>query len=46
MLRRTRKWTQPQERRKARMGGDEGEARVALEDKREVVLKERKVKVP
>lgn len=42
-----RKWTQPQERKKARMGGDEGEERVELEE--ELVaeeLKGRKVKLP
>lgn len=40
-LSRTRKWTQPQERRKARTGG-EGEPRVELEE----ALKGRRKKVP
>lgn len=49
MLSRTRKWTQPQERRKARVvGGDGEEARVELveEELVLVVLKGRKVKLP
>lgn len=41
-LSRMRKWTQPQERKKARTGGDEGEAWVELEEE----LKGRKVKLP
>ena len=48
-LSRTRKWTQPQERRKARMGGDEGRGeRVELgeAESRPVVLKGRNVKLP
>lgn len=49
-LRRMRKWTQPQERRKARIGGDEGEARVEFEEDEEEELVEelkgRKVKLP
>lgn len=40
----TRKWTQPQERRKASTGANGG-SRVELEG-REVVLKGRKVKLP
>lgn len=40
-LTRTRKWTQPQERRKARTGGEE-EASVALEEE----LKESRKKLP
>lgn len=48
MLSRTRKWTQPQERRKARIRGEEGEARVEFEAEEELVevLKGRKVKLP
>lgn len=48
-LSRMRKWTQPQERRKARIGGDEGEARVEFEEKEEELVEElkgRKVKLP
>lgn len=49
-LRTTRKWTQPQERRKARRGGDENRgAMVELEvdlEEREVALKGRNVKLP
>lgn len=41
-----RKWTQPQERKKARIGGGEGEARVELEEELVVELKGRKVKLP
>ncbi|KAG7238757.1 hypothetical protein INR49_031273 [Caranx melampygus] len=43
VLSRTRKWTQPQERRKARMAGGEGEARVELEEELTEVLKGRKL---
>lgn len=46
MLSRIRKWTQPQERKNARMGGDEGEARVELEDELVEELKGRKVRLP
>lgn len=45
----TRTWTQPQERRNARMGGEKEEGRedeLLDEEEREVLLKERKERLP